>query len=665
MSDCSAPARVRPMRPSHADPRRRLAATTLVAVFALVASVALVAPGHAQHDGDLGNAPPPPAGPGTLVVQLVAGAGAAADSLGGRAVALYALSPDGTPGLANAETDASGRATFAGISPDPSIVYLIGARYDEIPFGERVTFADGEETARVEIRVSSPTDRVEDVRIVELRARIDWMGDRLLVTEILRVESGGDRVIRRPVDAGAAILERPLPAAARDFDAGPSSLGDELVLVDGRVRFYGPLYPGDQRIEYRYALPLEEAARSATLPVELGAATERVVVVAGTPGLEVEGAGLVASRDLGDDDGQTLASWARGALGAKERVVVRLALPETRRDPDAIAIPRADVWIDHDDTRIDANVNLTLVVDPGPPVAGTAEAPLLRVTLPRGATLQGVAPEAEALNLLANRDGGFDVIGPIGAGEHALSFGWRRPSATEGVALDLRFPRAVQTLNVLIADTGLALDSERLHRRRPFRNGTRNYLHREAYNVEADEVVDLRLEPLRSTGLPRQASIALTVAAAAAAALFLIAPLRRAPEQATTDEDALARVRAEREAIYSAIADLDHDFETGKLEPADHATLRAELRDEAIALLRTEQAMAKGDDAAADDEREAGAAATIATTPAPAASDAPGAAAGGSVATGGFCPSCGGRVAAAWRFCSHCGGPLTPSGSDG
>lgn len=631
---------------------RAAAALALLLLQAVLATSAL-----AQHGSDVGQAPPPPPGPGTLEVELVTDEPGL--SLAARDLALYALDPNGMPGLANAVTDADGRHAFTGISNDPGIVYLVGARVGDIPFGERVTFVEGETDAEITIRVSSPTTEVRGVTLDELRARIDWMGDRVVVTEILEFTSRGSRVIQLPADGSAgALFDRPMPAGAADFNAGPNSIGDELVMREGRIRFFGPLYSGEQRVEYQWSLPLEGSSREADFEIAAREAVGRVVVIAGTAGLTVEGNGLVPSRALADDDGQPLASWARDGLRAGEPLRVAVTLPESRRDPGAVTLPRADVWVDFDDTRLEANVDLNLLVSPGAPVTGTAEAPLLHVSVPRGASLEGVSPEAESFGLVPTEDGGFDVIGPIGPGEHSLGFKYRMPTRPEGVAVDMRFPREVQTLNVLVADTGLALDSDRLHRRRPFRNRTRNYLHREAYNVGMHETVDLRLEPLRGVGLPQQATLALTLLGAGGAAWFMISPLRRSQRRKPGIDPELTRLREEREGVYADIADLDHDFETGKLDEVDYTSMREALRAQAIELLRAERAHGaeplpdpQERPSAAPGRRDAGADASRASAEA-----AP-------IATGVFCPSCGGRVDPAWRFCSHCGAGLQPGES--
>ncbi|MEE8165831.1 MAG: hypothetical protein V3T64_09700, partial [Myxococcota bacterium] len=243
----------------------------------------------AQHAGGASSAPRPPAGNGALTIQVrhATTPSDAADL----PIALYALAPDGSPGFASGQTDAQGSFTFEGISTDPEIVYLIGASYREIPFGERITFAPGETLARVEIEISDPTDRLAGVEVEELRARIDWLGDRVVVRETLRIINPGDHVILLSEDdRSRAITIRQLAPEAQDFSPGSRSISDRLGFEDGQVRFWGPLYPGEQRIDYQYSLPIEDLR--GTLRIEMREALNRIVIVAGTPGIEVAGPAL-------------------------------------------------------------------------------------------------------------------------------------------------------------------------------------------------------------------------------------------------------------------------------------------------------------------------------------------------------------------------------------
>jgi hypothetical protein len=614
----------------------------------------------AQHPGAANSAPPPAAGDGSLTVHVLHSDDPS--QAGGLALALYALSPDGSPGFASGETNVEGLYTFSGISTDPGIVYLVGARFEEIPFGERVTFAEGETEARVDINVTSPTEVTTGVRVEELRIRLDWMGDRIVVREVLLLSNSGDRVIQLPADdPSRSIVTRSVQAGARDFAAGAGSIGDGLALEEGRIRFWGPLYPGEQSVEYQYSLPITSTGGGLRVPVELSRASNRVVVVAGTGGLDLQGSQLVEGSDVESDAGAALRTWTREGLARAETFDIELTLPASRLDPTLVSVPRGDVWLELDDTRLTATIDIQIEVEPGAPVAGSPDAPLLHVSIPKGATLQGVAPEAEALGLIptgdpngdpSNREIGFDVIGPISPGTTSLGYSYFMPARPEGVDLDMRFPGEVETLNVLIADTSLALDSSRLHRRRPFRSGTRNYLHREAFNIARDEVVDLSLVPLGATGLPQSASIALAIAAAAAGAFFLFVPLRTASREKLVLDTPLDRIRAERERVYSAIRDLDHDFETKKLEEEDYTQMREGLRAEAIELMRSEQEAAGTAGAPAS--------APTATTNANVGTTAGTGSHASHPETGAFCPSCGETVTASWRFCSHCGGDLHP-----
>jgi hypothetical protein len=607
---------------------RRCASLGVILVIVFVAATQAAA----QHEDVQGGTPPPPppSGNGVLTIRVVHATQPA--EVAGIAIALYALSPDGRPGFTGGETNADGILEVKGISNDPGVVYLAGASFRDISFGERVTFAEGETTANVEIEVREPTDQTAGVAIEELRLRIDWMGDRLLLREILSLSNASEHVIQLPAeDHDRSIVVRPLGLSASDFSGGIGAIGARIALENGGVRFWGPLYPGEQAVEYQYHLPIPAGGGPIRVPVELGQAAARLVVVAGTGGLEIRGAQLIASSDVQSNSGPSLKSWARAGLAAGEKFEIDLTLPEIRRDASLLSIPRSDVWLELDDTLLTAKLDIQIEVEPGAPVSGTLDAPLLRVSLPEGATLQGIAPEAQSLGIIPSESGGFDIIGPVGPGTTSLGYSYQMAAGPEGLDLDMRFPGEVETLNVLIADTGLALDSGRLHRRRPFRSGTRNFLHREAFSIAADEIVDLRLQPLGATGLSQTASNALALVALVAGALFLIAPLLKASRVEAVEDSPAAQWKARREAIYTAIDDLDHDFETAKLDETDYTQMRDGLRAEAIELLRTER------DAAAQ--------------PAPSVAT-------GGVQTDAYCQHCGQGVIASWRFCSRCGKDL-------
>ena len=89
--------------------------------------------------------------------------------------------------------------------------------------------------------------------------------------------------------------------------------------------------------------------------------------------------------------------------------------------------------------------------------------------------------------------------------------------------------------------------------------------------------------------LPR-VEIVLALILFAALGWFVTAPLRRAPDEAEPaagDEDpVIADLEARKEAKYREIRDAELDREQGKLSQEDWARIDADLRREAIALLK-------------------------------------------------------------------------------
>nr|MCS5635581.1 zinc ribbon domain-containing protein [Myxococcota bacterium] len=307
---------------------------------------------------------------------------------------------------------------------------------------------------------------------------------------------------------------------------------------------------------------------------------------------------------------------------------IRIALPvlATSNDLDSLRLTRADFWIDHDDTAIRVTAEVHLKVSGSTRLAAPPGTSLLDLELPPGAEFLGLNGTTEMLGVEANGSGGLAVRGPLSPGASVVAYRYRLP--VDGKAeLDLRFERPVDLLNVLVADSGVVIESDRLHRKRPFKQGTRFYLHREAYQLDANESVVVGLGPLERPALSQAGARGAALFLAALAAFFLFGPLRgrrEANKPASRSDWAV-----EREVLYESIRDLDHDFETGKIDEADYGVMRAELRSHAIELMREEKQGPPSEPLAAR---------TI----------------------GRACPSCGAAAQVAWRFCAECGSDLDP-----
>jgi hypothetical protein len=229
---------------------------------------------------------------------------------------------------------------------------------------------------------------------------------------------------------------------------------------------------------------------------------------------------------------------------------------------------------------------------------------------------------------------------------------------SEPISFERTFTTRVPLLSVLVADTHLLAETDRLHRRRSTRSGERSYLHFEAFEVDRGETVSLQLTRLTVTPpLPRWVTGGILAAATAGAVMFLSRPLRTR----RSDEDgvfaveqrasAAAHVADERENVYAAIDDLDHDLETGKLTADDHASMRSELLANAVALVqaeRTAQAASSSENKSVG--REDGANQSTASEGA---------------ATAGFCSRCAAALAENARFCSRCGAPVQRASGTG
>ena len=79
------------------------------------------------------------------------------------------------------------------------------------------------------------------------------------------------------------------------------------------------------------------------------------------------------------------------------------------------------------------------------------------------------------------------------------------------------------------------------------------------------------------------------------AAWFVSVPLRRREPPAATEDPRLADLEARKQAVYRQIRDAELDHAQGKLSEADWRRVDAELRREAIEILRAIDAGGDGD----------------------------------------------------------------------
>jgi len=305
-----------------------------------------------------------------------------------------------------------------------------------------------------------------------------------------------------------------------------------------------------------------------------------------------------------------------------------------------VQLEESRIFLELDDAALLVREELRLTVSGDAPVVGGPGQPLIVLHVPDGAADLRFDRALFERGLRPGDEGDAILDGPLPPGESTIEIAYHLP-VTEpdaGAVFERRFDRPLPLLSIFVADTGLHYESERLHRRRPVATPDRTYMHLEAFEVTPDESVSLGLAQLRApAGLPRAVRYGLVALAAAAGVAFLGGPLRRdgvgplgreaGPERLDEpDEDA---ARHERDAVYAALRDLEHDHETAKVSDADYAAMRQELRARAAALLRAEADAARRPPALAVQP-------PVAPT----------------------CGACGAPARADDRFCSRCGAAL-------
>lgn len=570
-----------------------------------------------------------PEGPATLRGRIVHESGGAVANL---PVVLYAAAPDAAPGLGRTQSDAAGRFSFEGISNESERVYLVGVRAEGLPFGTRVTFAPGETVHEVEVRIAAPLADASGIERPSLRLRIDRGCGGLRVVETHALRNPSDRVVFVPDsqrEGTRPLLELELPAQASPISLPFASQGIDQ---DGsRVSFWGPLHPGTHEIEFVYSLA--EEGDAALLRWHLLQGVDRVEVLTDERGPRASGDGLVTG-PVQTLDARRFAMSSAGPLAPGDSFELHLALPPAAAS--TVELADAQAWLELDDAALVVDQQVRLVVPGTTPLEASSDAPLLCIALPPGAEALRFSPGTLAMGAEPDPSGALALRGPIPAGASALALRYRLPVAGDDTEFVQRFDRSVGVSSVLVADTGIAVETTRLHRRRPVQSGDRSFLHLEGFQIEAGEPVAIRLRRLApSRPPPRLATLGFSFALAAAGIAFLIGPLRARSDEPDLDP-ALAALDTEREAVLAALRSLEEDFETGKLDAPDYEELRSELRMRAADLIQRRQRSAQ--------ERATGASLAQA----------------GALETA--CRACAADLAPDARFCHRCGAALPIDG---
>ncbi len=269
---------------------------------------------------------------------------------------------------------------------------------------------------------------------------------------------------------------------------------------------------------------------------------------------------------------------------------VTIPIYERSEDPSGLALRSLDLVIEREAGvwRVGA---LVAVENPRPQaiaIPADARAPL-RVGL-----LAGHGEPRSPFGPLAAggsvEDGALALRGPFLPGRHEVSVAYEVSGATDALRTELPVLDPIDALDLRVRDFGVAVEAGPLHPARPARDGDEIYLRYVGFDLEAGAAL-----PLALTALPPRAPLPTPVQASLVALLagglfLLVAQPLGARREAERGPATAAAGNEEREALFVALRDLEHDFETGKLSAEDRGELRAALRSEALGALTGESA---------------------------------------------------------------------------
>jgi hypothetical protein len=269
---------------------------------------------------------------------------------------------------------------------------------------------------------------------------------------------------------------------------------------------------------------------------------------------------------------------------------LELSVHDTSRDPASLRVAQVQ-WVVERDAGVFRVSQRARVANSGPYVVVVPEGdpPLLRVALAPGhgevATPFDRLPAGVRL-----ADGVAEIRGPVFPGDEGLVLQLSYDVVAApggGLATEIRAPDAIDEVALYVQDFGVRIDAGALHPARVARQDDVFFQSFLGFDLEPRSFVPVRIEPLPPARDPGDwVAIAAVTLLAGALVWFVGSPIARErgalPPAAPSEEDP-AQASGHRtdapmaEALRAALADLEHDYETGKLSAEDRKRIEREL----------------------------------------------------------------------------------------
>jgi hypothetical protein len=186
-------------------------------------------------------------------------------------------------------------------------------------------------------------------------------------------------------------------------------------------------------------------------------------------------------------------------------------------------------------------------------------------------------------------NGTLELRGPFTPGSTSYPFTYDIGGPGESLQTDLVLANSVESVELRVRDFGVWVDPGRLHPARPVSEKDQIYLRFVGFDERAGTVIPIALDPIPPREpLPRPLQALMVAALAGGLLLFVARPAAPGGEGAST-LDSVGAEEHEKEALFSALRDLEDDYETGKLSAQDRERLRTELRTDALRALARER----------------------------------------------------------------------------